>query len=175
MEKNAIKDKSLGRVKGAYSALPHLPQNIFSKGHVPTCKLKPNPSTPWMYNSSIIHPWSTPTSRRVSCLTSHKYGQSRAPWMIGGRKSEISTGKSTFSGTQHMSCAAAMDRVQSNRVSEWYMFILLIQPQSNSFYPDAVIYLDRFFCACFFERWQAWMKTSRNKIGVTRLFLKCKE
>ncbi len=38
-----------------------------------------------------------------------------------------------------------MDRVQTNRVSEWYMFILLIQPQSNSLYPDGAIYLDRFF------------------------------
>ncbi len=39
---------------------------------------------------------------------------------------------------------SAMDRVQTNRVSEWYMFILLIQPQSNSLYPDGAIYLDRF-------------------------------
>ncbi len=69
---------------------------------------------------------------------------------------------------------SAMDRVQTNRVSEWYMFILLIQPQSNSLDPDGTIYLDRFFFV-FFERWQAGMKTSQNEIGVTGLFLKCKE
>ncbi len=44
-----------------------------------------------------------------------------------------------------VSCAGAMDRVQTNRVSEWYMVILLIQPQSNSLDPDGAIYLDRFF------------------------------
>ncbi len=40
-------------------------------------------------------------------------------------------------------------------LSEWYMFILLIQPQSNSLDPDGAIYLDRFF---FF-----FTMTSRNE------------
>lgn len=44
-----------------------------------------------------------------------------------------------------VSCARAMDRVQTNRTSEWFMFILLIQ--SDSLYPDAAIYLDS---VCFF-------------------------
>ncbi len=52
------------------------------------------------------------------------------------------------------------------------VFILLIQPQSNSLYPDGANYLDRFF---FFLNDQAGMKTSRNEMGVTRLFLKSKE
>ena len=44
-----------------------------------------------------------------------------------------------------------MDRVQTNKVSEWYMFILLIQPQSNSLSSDGVIYLDIcFVCVCVF-------------------------
>ena len=41
-----------------------------------------------------------------------------------------------WSVTWFASCAGAMVCVQTNRVSEWYMFILLIQPQSNSLYPD---------------------------------------
>ncbi len=53
---------------------------------------------------------------------------------------------SAMSSVGVMSYKVAMDHVQTNRVSEWYMFKLLIQPQSNSLYPDGANYLDR----CFF-------------------------
>ncbi len=36
-----------------------------------------------------------------------------------------------------------MDRIQTNRVSEWYMFYF--SSNHNSLYPDGAIYLDRFF------------------------------
>jgi len=42
-----------------------------------------------------------------------------------------------------------MDHIQTNRVSEWYMLILLIQPQANALYPDGAIYLASFFFLLF--------------------------
>lgn len=44
-----------------------------------------------------------------------------------------------------VSCACAIDYMQTKGVSEWYIFILLIQPQSNSLYPGGVIYVDKIF------------------------------
>ncbi len=48
------------------------------------------------------------------------------------------------------------------------VFILLIQPQSNSLYPDGAIYLDRFFLGGGFR--QAGMKTIRNEMGNEAIF-----
>jgi len=65
--------------------------------------------------------------------------------------------------------ACVMDRVQTNRVSEWYMFTLLIQPLSKALSLNGTIYLDRFlflFYFYFFPRQQTDIESFTQSILI---------